>query len=203
RGARVVSSLDPGGLRGGRGVDQTGPLRLRGGGDACRRVPRAAGCQRQAIQSPARRVSQDRCGRRGLPRASRVREGAAGKPARRGVTPISEVSLPGKAATHSGARHGAPTTRHSVVRVLLWMSGVLLSFTAMAPSIRALSKTLSIFEILSIRTATGLVVLSALALARPQLRLQLNTRQIWLQATRNVLSFAGGFAWSLALTLLP
>ncbi|MBV8753448.1 MAG: DMT family transporter [Hyphomicrobiales bacterium] len=83
------------------------------------------------------------------------------------------------------------------------MSGVLLSFTAMAPSIRALSKTLSIFEILSIRTATGLVVLSALALARPQLRLQLNTRQLWLQATRNVLSFSGGFAWSLALTLLP
>jgi drug/metabolite transporter (DMT)-like permease len=94
-------------------------------------------------------------------------------------------------------------TQHSVVRVLLWMSGVLLSFTAMAPSIRALSKTLSIFEILSIRTGTGLVVLSALALARPQLRLQLNTRQLWLQATRNVLSFAGGFAWSLALTLLP
>jgi drug/metabolite transporter (DMT)-like permease len=111
--------------------------------------------------------------------------------------------VPGKGATHSGARHGAPTTQHSVVRVLLWMSGVLLSFTAMAPSIRALSKTLSIFEILSIRTATGLVVLSALALARPQLRLQLTTRQIWLQATRNVLSFSGGFAWSLALTLLP
>lgn len=83
------------------------------------------------------------------------------------------------------------------------MSGVLLSFTAMAPSIRALSKTLSIFEILSIRAATGLIVLSALALARPQLRLQLTTRRIWLQATRNVLSFAGGFAWSLALTLLP
>jgi len=100
-------------------------------------------------------------------------------------------------------RSGAPATQYSVVRVLLWMSGVLLSFTAMAPSIRALSKTLSIFEILSIRTATGLVVLSALALARPQLRLQLNTRQLWLQATRNVLSFSGGFAWSLALTLLP
>ena len=83
------------------------------------------------------------------------------------------------------------------------MSGVLLSFTAMAPSIRALSKTLSIFEILSIRTGTGLIVLSALALTRPQLRLQLNMRQIWLQATRNVLSFAGGVGWALALTLLP
>ena len=85
----------------------------------------------------------------------------------------------------------------------MWMSGVLLSFTAMALSIRALSKTLGIFEILSIRNATGILVLSALALARPQLRLQITTRQIWLQATRNVLSFAGQFAWSLGITLLP
>jgi len=85
----------------------------------------------------------------------------------------------------------------------MWMSGVLLSFTAMALSIRALSKTLGIFEILSIRNATGILVLSVLALARPQLRLQLTTRQIWLQATRNVLSFAGQFAWSLGITLLP
>ena len=83
------------------------------------------------------------------------------------------------------------------------MTGVLLSFTAMALSIRALNKTLGIFEILSIRNATGLVVLSALALARPQLRLQLTTRQIWLQATRNMLSFFGQFAWALGITLLP
>jgi len=85
----------------------------------------------------------------------------------------------------------------------MWMGGVLLSFTAMALSIRALGKVLGIFEILSIRNATGLLVLSALALAGPKLRLQLTLRQIWLQATRNVLSFAGQFAWALAITLLP
>jgi drug/metabolite transporter (DMT)-like permease len=83
------------------------------------------------------------------------------------------------------------------------MSGVLLSFTVMALSIRALNKTLGVFEILSIRTGTGLVVLSVLALARPQLRLQLTMRQIWLQVTRNVLSFFGGAAWALGITLLP
>jgi drug/metabolite transporter (DMT)-like permease len=85
----------------------------------------------------------------------------------------------------------------------MWMSGVLLSFTAMALSIRALGKTLGVFEILSIRNATGILALSALAFVRPQLRLQLTTRQIWLQATRNVLSFAGQFAWALGITLLP
>ena len=87
--------------------------------------------------------------------------------------------------------------------MLLWMSGVLVSFTVMALSIRALSRTLGVFEILSIRTGIGLVVLSVLALARPKLRLQLTMRHIWLQATRNVLSFFGGFAWALGLTLLP
>lgn len=85
----------------------------------------------------------------------------------------------------------------------MWMSGVLLSFTAMALSIRALGKTLGVFEILSIRNATGILVLFALAFVRPQLRLQLTLRQIWLQATRNVLSFAGQFAWALGITLLP
>ena len=96
-----------------------------------------------------------------------------------------------------------PASQQSIARVLLWMTGVLLSFTAMALSIRALNKTLGVFEILSIRNATGLVVLSALALVRPQLRLQLTMRQIWLQATRNVLSFTGQFAWALGITLLP
>jgi drug/metabolite transporter (DMT)-like permease len=85
----------------------------------------------------------------------------------------------------------------------MWMGGVLLSFTAMALSIRALASTLGVFEILSIRNGTGLLVLSALALARPQLRRQLTTSQIWLQVTRNVLSFAGQFAWALGITLLP
>jgi drug/metabolite transporter (DMT)-like permease len=83
------------------------------------------------------------------------------------------------------------------------MSGVLLSFTAMALSIRALGKTLGVFEILSIRNGTGLLVLSALALARPPLRLQLTTRQIGLQAIRNVFSFFGQFAWAFGITLLP
>ena len=96
-----------------------------------------------------------------------------------------------------------PATHYSVALVLLWMSGVLLSFTAMALSIRALGKTLGVFEILSIRNGTGLLVLSALALARPQLRLQLTTRQIGLQAIRNVFSFFGQFAWAFGITLLP
>jgi drug/metabolite transporter (DMT)-like permease len=103
----------------------------------------------------------------------------------------------------SDARYGVTPTQYSIARVLLWMTGVLLSFTAMALSIRALSKTLGIFEILSIRSATGLLILSALAIARPQLRLHLRLRHIWLQITRNVLGFIGQYGWTVGITLLP
>jgi drug/metabolite transporter (DMT)-like permease len=85
----------------------------------------------------------------------------------------------------------------------MWMAGVLLSFTAMALSIRALGKTLGAFEMLSIRNAFGLLVLSGLAIARPQLRLQLTWRRIRLHGVRNVLSFAGQYGWTLGITLLP
>jgi drug/metabolite transporter (DMT)-like permease len=85
----------------------------------------------------------------------------------------------------------------------MWMAGVLLSFTAMALSIRALGKTLGAFEMLSIRNAFGLLVLSGLAIARPQLRSQLALRRVRLHGVRNVLSFAGQYGWTLGITLLP
>src|SRR5260370_31557570 len=58
-------------------------------------------------------------------------------------------------------------------RVMLWMSGVLLSFSVMAVSIRALARTFHVFEILAMRSAGGLAVLLALACARPALRVSL------------------------------
>lgn len=94
-------------------------------------------------------------------------------------------------------------TQYSIPRVLLWMTGVLLSFTAMALSIRALGKTLGAFEMLSIRNGFGLLVLAGLAIARPQLRRELTLDRIWLHGVRNVLSFAGQYGWTLGITLLP
>jgi drug/metabolite transporter (DMT)-like permease len=119
------------------------------------------------------------------------------------VRPISELPPSAAAATHSGVWPDTAATQYSIPLVLMWMTGVLLSFTAMALSIRALGKTLSVFEILSIRNATGVLILSGLAIARAQLRRQLTLRHIRLQATRNALSFAGQFAWALSITLLP
>ena len=50
----------------------------------------------------------------------------------------------------------------NIVRVVLWMTGTLLSFSMMAISIRLLAGRLSIFEILTLRTFGALVILSTL-----------------------------------------
>ena len=90
-----------------------------------------------------------------------------------------------------------------LVPAVLWMIGALLSFSAMAVSIRELSHVLGIFEILALRSALGLVVLCAMALARRDLRQSIRTRHIWLHLTRNSVHFASQVAWATSITLLP
>jgi len=83
------------------------------------------------------------------------------------------------------------------------MTGALLSFCAMAVSIRGLATTLKISEILAIRSACGVVVLLAVAAAHPELRATLKPRRMALHALRNSVHFASQYAWALSLTLLP
>ena len=83
------------------------------------------------------------------------------------------------------------------------MTGALLSFCAMAVSIRGLAGKLNIFEILTIRSSCGVVILLALVAARPQLRKTLAPRRMALHAVRNSVHFVSQFAWALSLTLLP
>ena len=90
-----------------------------------------------------------------------------------------------------------------LVPVVLWMTGALLSFSAMAVSIRELSRTLGILEILALRSGLGLVILAAVVLVRPELRLAVPTRHIWLHLMRNGVHFAAQVAWATSLTLLP
>ena len=52
----------------------------------------------------------------------------------------------------------------------LWMTGALLSFSAGALSVRELSKTISVFEIMSFRSGSGLLVLMVLAALQPAAR---------------------------------
>lgn len=83
------------------------------------------------------------------------------------------------------------------------MTGALVSFSASALAIRALAKQLNIFEILSIRSGLGLVILLALVVARPALLNELTPRYLHLHFARNSIHFLGQYFWSLAVTMLP
>jgi drug/metabolite transporter (DMT)-like permease len=94
-------------------------------------------------------------------------------------------------------------TDRDLLRVVLWMTGALLSFSTMAVSIRGLATTLHIFEILAIRNASGLVILLAIGLAKPDLLFSVNLRRARLQLARNVIHFGAQYLWALSVTVLP
>jgi drug/metabolite transporter (DMT)-like permease len=94
-------------------------------------------------------------------------------------------------------------TRRSILLVVLWMSGALVSFSATAVAVRALARTFSVFEMLALRNAAGALILLGFALAMPELRAALRPRRMGLHAVRNVVHFGGTYAWTLGVTLLP
>lgn len=83
------------------------------------------------------------------------------------------------------------------------MSGALVSFSIMAVSVRELSHSLNVFEILGVRNASGLAVLGTIAIIRPQLRPLLRPHRMGLHVLRNVVHFASQYGWALSLSLLP
>ena len=98
---------------------------------------------------------------------------------------------------------GAALRRADLAWLSLWMAGTLLSFTTVAVSVRALAGALSAFEMMTVRSAFGLVVLLGLMAARPALRHDLSLRRLRLHAVRNTLHFASQIGWTIAVTLLP
>lgn len=93
--------------------------------------------------------------------------------------------------------------RRDLVRVVLWMTGALLSFSAMAVSIRALAGTLRIMEILAIRNGGGLAILLAVGAFNPAHMRALSARRLALHVTRNTIHFGSQFLWAMGITLLP
>src|SRR5215813_2275025 len=83
------------------------------------------------------------------------------------------------------------------------MTGALLSFSAMAVSIRELAATLSIMEILAVRSGFGLVVMAALTAARADLRATTFTRQLPLHYFRNLVHLGSQYVWATSLLPLP
>jgi drug/metabolite transporter (DMT)-like permease len=95
------------------------------------------------------------------------------------------------------------TSPRQLARVVFWMTGTLLSFSVMAVSIRALAGALSVLEILSVRAAVGLAIVSVLLVARPELRGNIMRRRLPLHILRNTIHFGSQYLWATSLLLLP
>src|SRR5260370_39708101 len=136
-----------------------------------------------------------------MPGASRCRLIAfrASSPSTR--QPPSFPRAPPRARTFS--RMPSSGRRRDLVRVVLWMTGAQLSFSAMAVSIRALAGTLRIMEILAIRNGGGLAILLALGALNPAHMRALSGRRLALHVTRNTIHFGAQFLWAMGITLLP
>lgn len=94
-----------------------------------------------------------------------------------------------------------PTRIPVAVRAALWMGGALMSFALMAISVRELHRAMGSFEILLLRSVVSLLILLAI-LPRFGGR-ALRTQRFGLHVVRNVLHFAGQFAWVFAIGALP
>jgi drug/metabolite transporter (DMT)-like permease len=90
-----------------------------------------------------------------------------------------------------------------ILRVVLWMTGALLAFSAMAVSIRGLAATLSVMEILALRAALGLMVMAIWAAINPPLRATINPRHLGLHFLRNTVHLGAQYLWASSLLLLP
>jgi drug/metabolite transporter (DMT)-like permease len=91
----------------------------------------------------------------------------------------------------------------NIVRVVFWMSGALLSFSAMAVSVRALAATLGVMEILALRAGFGLIVMATLVALRADLRATINCRHLRLHLFRNTVHVASSYLWAMSLLLIP
>lgn len=90
---------------------------------------------------------------------------------------------------------------HDLRRVVLWMAGALLSFSALAVSVREMARVVSVWEVLALRNVGGIVVLVAYALlARQRIA---GPFPLKLHLLRNVFHFGGQACWAFGVTLLP
>jgi drug/metabolite transporter (DMT)-like permease len=83
------------------------------------------------------------------------------------------------------------------------MTGALLSFSAMAVSVRVLAGALSVMEILALRAGLGLIVMASLAALRADLRATIPSRHVPLHLFRNAVHVGSSYLWATSLLLVP
>ena len=90
----------------------------------------------------------------------------------------------------------------NTLQAVIWMTGTVISFSAMAVSGREISFELDTFEIMMYRSLIGLIIVLLLSTFL-NTRSQINTNRFGLHFARNVSHFMGQNLWFYALTLIP
>lgn len=89
----------------------------------------------------------------------------------------------------------------SIIKATAWMIGTLLSFSLMAIAVRELSPAISTFQMLTVRSAIGLVIV-ALLIHRTGWA-QITGQHLKLHIVRNVVHMGGHLGWLYAIAFLP
>jgi drug/metabolite transporter (DMT)-like permease len=126
-------------------------------------------------------------GETGTQRVNALQETAAAMPADGAGAPAGSVTSP-------AGRLGWLT---------IWMSGTLTAFIIAALSVRALSHQLNAFEMMTIRSFGGLLILLVMGVASPALLRSVRWNRMPLQLGRNVAHFGSQICWTVGITVLP
>jgi drug/metabolite transporter (DMT)-like permease len=90
----------------------------------------------------------------------------------------------------------------TTIQAAFWMTGAIVSFSAMAVSGREISFELDTFEIMMYRSIIGLIIVLLLAKLFKTHR-EISTQNLFLHFYRNLSHFTGQNLWFYALTLIP
>lgn len=112
------------------------------------------------------------------------------------------MSAPSPVLPSTTAPQPLDTPPHNPMRAALWMTGAITAFSAMAISVRELQGAHDTFEIMAARSAVGLLIVAAVALATGQLK-DVRTNRLGGHVLRNAIHFTGQNLWILAVTLIP
>jgi drug/metabolite transporter (DMT)-like permease len=105
-------------------------------------------------------------------------------------------------APHWPARRCALPQTYRPLAAAAWMTGSILSFSAMAIAGRAVAPVLDTFELMTWRSVIGLVIVVAVGSTMGLLG-GIRTGRLGTHLIRNVFHFAGQNLWFLSLTMIP
>ena len=94
------------------------------------------------------------------------------------------------------------TETQSTMRAALWMGGSIASFLTMTVAGRAIMPALDVFQVMEMRSVIGWFILLPLVLASGGFA-AMRTKRPLQHIGRNVVHYAGQFAWLQALTMIP